>query len=207
MLMTLISYGRSTRPRALTRFVLAGMLPVMLTGMCEAADVSAVPSVAPPTPPTCSVSGSPVVDFGSRSRGQLQSTTGGLTPGTRSLTVSAGCTLARGMKLRINALARGSNFSWSGTDSILRISARQGVLDGKAVQLQRLNAAGSPVGQPADTVTLAPDDTLVAMRDGNPAQGRQFGVTLNITPVTGEQDGRPVQRIYPEATLSITLVP
>lgn len=208
--------GRRRIRRCMCRwiFLTQALLVILLlmAGWCvkgRAAVNTQMPPLQPQVDiPVCTVAaGGGRVDFGSRSRGQLREVPGGLTPGTRSLTVSAGCTLARSMKLLISAPARGADFSWGGTDSLLRITARQGVLDGTPVQLQRLNMAGSPEGQAADEVRLAPGETLVAAYKGLPVQGRQFGVTLDITPVTGERDSRPVQRAYPETSLRVTLVP
>lgn len=111
------------------------------------------------------------------------------------------------MKLRIEGAARGSDFSWGGADSVLRLTARDGTVDTKAVQLQRLNAAGSPVGQPAGSVELAPGDTLVAMRDGVPVGGRQLSVTLDVVPVLGGRDSHPSARADMAQSLDISLVP
>lgn len=158
--------------------------------------------------PVCTVTAGPTtVDFGSRSRGQLQDTSGGLTPGMRRLTVSAGCTLSRVMKLRFDGPVRGTDFSWGGADSIMRLRVSQTQLDGIPVQLQRLDSAGSPVSLGDDNLPFTPGDTLMAVKNGLPVHGRQLNITLEIEPVLGEHDGRPVQRIYPEGSLRISLEP
>ncbi|MEW5558772.1 hypothetical protein AB1287_00655 [Enterobacter asburiae] len=157
--------------------------------------------------PECTVTaGAGVVDFGSRSRGQLGNINGGMTPGTRTLLVSASCTLPQVMKLRLDGMARGGSFNWGGADSILRVRALRAQLDGEGVQLQRLNNAGVPEGQPSASLFITPGDGLMAVHNGLPVHGKQLSVTLEIVPVLGEKDSRPVQRAYPEASLSITLV-
>lgn len=182
------------------------VLSAILMGISTAA-MGADTAPAPLTAPSCTVTGSPVVDFGGISRGRLTPVTGGMTPGARRLVISAGCTLPRSMRLRIDGAARGSDFSWNGTDSVLRLTAREGAVDTKAVLLQRLNAAGSPEGPPAREITLAPGDTLVAMRDGIPAEGRQLSMVLDITPVLGDRDSHPTARADMMQSLTIGLVP
>lgn len=175
--------------------------------MGEASQMQSVSIPASVEIPTCSINAGPdTVDFGSRSRGQLQNIQGGLTPGTRTMTLNAGCTLARTMKIRIDGSARGDKFSWGGTDSILQITASHALLDGKSVQLLLINAAGVPQGKSADALSFAPGEGLVAAMHGVPVSGKQLSMVLEMVPLLGEQDSRPRQRTYPEATLHVNLV-
>ena len=186
---------------------LAGLLlAVTLPGQAQ---TTGLPPVPPDMSiPACTVTaGSGTVDFGSRSRGQLQQVAGGLSPGERTIMVSAGCTLPRVMRLRVDGPGRGSAFSWGGTDSALRIRALRAGLDGKPVMLKRLSRAGQPAEPERDELILTPGDVLVATDNGQPASGRQLTVTLEVVPVLGERDSRPVHRVYPESTLTISLVP
>lgn len=205
-----VSSGFRRTARVATYFLLVASGILLMWLACAGKSHAAV-SPQPQMPlilPECKVTaGSGVVDFGSRSRGQLRNTSGGMTPGTRTLQLSAVCTLPRMMKLRLDGMARGNDFSWSGADSILRIRALRAVLDGESVQLQKLNGAGNPEGQPETSLSLTPGDGLMAVRSGLPVYGKQLNVTLEVVPVLGEQDSRPLQRIYPEASLGITLMP
>jgi len=150
--------------------------------------------------------GPSLMDFGARTRGQLENVVGGMSPDKRSLTVNAGCTVAREMKLRFSGAARGNQFSWGGTDSELRVRVRQARLDGNAVQLQRLNNAGSLSGEPADEVDILPEQMLVAVVHGQPITGRQLSVMVDIVPVFGEKDTHPVARMHMDMLLSVALM-
>lgn len=199
---------RPPRPAEFFLQIASGILLMALVcaGKSHAA-VSPQPQMQLTLPECRMTAGSGVVDFGSRSRGQLQNTPGGMTPGTRTLQLSAACTLPRIMKLRFDGMARGSAFSWGGADSVLRIRALRAQIDGESVQLQKLNGAGNPEGQPEASLSLTPGDGLMAVRNGLPVHGKQLNVTLEVVPVLGEQDSRPLQRAYPETSLGITLVP
>lgn len=201
--------GKGVLPPAVSWPQIACLLLAVLV-LCGGGQVAA--SVEQPIPmpvlvPQCSVTaGSSAINFDSRSRGQLQTTAGGMTPGTRTLQIAANCTLSQIIKLRLSGAGHGREFSWGSPDSILRIQVVEAQIDGEPVQLQKLNSAGSPQGQAALSFALSPGDTLVAMRQGLPMEGRQLSITLELVPVLGEQDSRPVKRIYPQTALNITLV-
>lgn len=184
--------------------LLLALAALGIIGKGHAGDIrpTALPAI-----PVCTLSaGSGTVDFGSRSRGQLDNIQGGLTPGTRAITLNAACTPARIIRLRADGIAHSSAFSWGSADSLLRIRARHALMDGAPVRLQGLNGAGSPVGESQEALDLMPGDGLMAIRNGLPAEGRQLSVILEITPVLGEKDSRPVQRIWPEASLHFTVI-
>lgn len=193
---------------AVCRGGIAAGLILLGAGSQWSAMSTVLPATARPDLPVCTVTAGPAtVDFGSRTRGQLQDTAGGLTPGVRRLTVSAGCTLSRVMKLRFDGSARGADFSWGGADSILRFRVSQAQLDGIPVQLQRQDRAGNPEAQGAEALPFIPGDILMAVKNGLPVHGRQLNITLEIEPVMGERDSRPVRRTYPEGLLRVSLVP
>lgn len=189
-------------------FRVGGLLLVLaalgIIGKGHAGDIrpAALPAI-----PVCTLSaGSGTLDFGSRSRGQLQSVPGGMTPGERVMQVSVTCSLAREVKLRVDGPARGGAFSWGGEDSTLRVRVRQARLDGAAVQLQKLSAGGSPVGESQEALDLMPGNGLLAVHGGVPVQGKRLEVMLEVEPVLGERDSHPVQRAYPEALLHFALI-
>ncbi|ESN53170.1 hypothetical protein [Enterobacter sp. MGH 16] len=161
-----------------------------------------------PKLPVCAVSaGSGHLDFGKSSRGQLQDRSGVLSAGSKTITLNADCTLSRAMRLRINGLARGTAFSWGHTDSFLKISIRQALLDGNPVQLQRMSRNGALSGGDSDQLSLLPGDIFQPVRSSQPVSGKHLTATLEIEPIIGDKDSRPVQQALSEISLNIALLP
>ncbi|HIE9359431.1 TPA: hypothetical protein ACXRUV_005095 [Klebsiella quasipneumoniae subsp. similipneumoniae] len=158
--------------------------------------------------PVCSVTASGGhLDFGKSSRGQLQELQGGLSAGSKTLTLNADCTLGRVMRLQINGLARGTTFSWGQADSTLKVHIRQVILDGTAVQLQKIGHNRERSGENSDRLQLLPGDTFQPVRGNQPVSGKHLTAMLEIEPIIGDKDSRPVQQMMSETSINVALVP
>lgn len=164
-------------------------------------------NMAPVTIPSCVVSSAPPqVDFGRQSRGQLKAVPGGMSPGSRMMAVSLACNVSQPLKLRISGTAAGSHFLF-GDDGQLKITAVKAQLDGKPVPLQR-NKDGAPGnGISAFPFELLPEDVMVPVVNGQPANGVHLTVVLQLDPVLGPKASRPTQQTEKQSQLSFSREP
>ncbi|MDK2375043.1 hypothetical protein [Serratia fonticola] len=203
MLSTTINASKISSVSKLIQGIMAGML-LSATGQVSAAPQQTALSEV--IAPECTLSASPVVmDFGTRSRGQLQdSATGRFSFGSRTVGVSASCTISRAMLVRIEGPAKGGKFSWGNADSQLRVSVRDAQVDGKEVQFRRTTTTSHSSDH---DMLVHPGDTLIFTRDQEAIRGRNLTLTLQIEPMAGQHDARPLRQGSLETSIHVALVP
>lgn len=178
----------------------------LMAGMTFATAAPA-PVMTPVTIPSCVVSsGTTLVDFGRQSRGQLKDVPGGMSPGSRMMTVSLVCNVVQLLKLRVSGATSGNHFLF-GDDGQLTVTAVRAQLDGKPVQLQRKNDAGRGGGLSGPPLRLLPDDVMVPVVSGQPAEGLHLTVMLQLVPLLGPKASRPTQQAEKQQQLSFSREP
>lgn len=186
---------------------------VMLLG------VSSVSSASPLTKPVgdfallqpatrCRLSvSSPVVDFGMRSRWQLQDdSAGGVTMGTRTLSVAVICPHAQTMTLLIQGGGSDGEELRYGRHGVTHLRLRDAELDGNPVELQEISPAGALTGKSGQTISLVSGQRLVPVVQGQLAGGKMLTMRMEVQPVLSASDARVTGRQVSESMLTITLV-
>lgn len=164
-------------------------------------------NMAPVTIPSCVVSSAtPQVDFGRQSRGQLKAVPGGMSPGSRMMTVSLACNVSQPLKLRISGTATGNHFLF-GDDGQLKITAVKAQLDGKPVLLQRKKDGVHGNEVSSFPFELLPEDVMVPFVSGQQASGVHLTVVLQLDPVLGPKASRPTQQTEKQLQLTFSREP
>lgn len=159
--------------------------------------------------PRCQMSvSSPEIDFGEMSAGQLQELPGGrkLSPGKRTLTLSVSCPFSQPMRLMLRGERATNGEVRYGSKGSVELRMLDAQLDGQTIGLaiesddRRRHRAGRP------DVVLKPGDEVIAVRDGQPARGKNFSARIDVEPVLPERATRVPARETSTAMMVLELI-
>lgn len=167
----------------------------------------ALPSL--PVDTRCSLSiGTPVIDYGSQSRWQLQDTTNSneVTPGKRTLMLSVTCPYTQTMRLALHGDRSANGTLRYGAQGHVNIRLLEAQLDGQTVQVVTLTPGNSINDTPSDIIQLRPGDSFAAVRNGHLAKGKSFTARLEIEPVLTDSAARVSAHQTNESNLTLELL-
>lgn len=185
------------------------VLAIGLSGTCAAdlslnRETSDIP--APPPDIRCRLTVSPpVVDYGVMSRWQLEETSYGVSPGTRSLRVSVVCPFPQVMTLRVEGEGNEACGIRYGERGCLRLRLLDAQLDGNAVVLRHVTPDGRMKESESHRPALYRGQALTPVSQGLPVEGRALTATLDIQPLLMEADVRVSNQQRSETTLTLTV--
>jgi len=163
-------------------------LLVMLaaTGMAASEIHPATTEPALPADTRCSIStGSPVVDYGTQARGQLQNAGNRqtLTLGKRTVVLSVGCPYSQSMRLALRGAQAPNGDLLYGDRGSVKILVQDAQIDGQAVQLTKTTADGVLDGVAEPILQLQPGKSFAATLNGHFVQGKSFSAQIEIEPI------------------------
>ncbi|NMY30664.1 hypothetical protein HBR94_03995 [Pseudomonas sp. WS 5412] len=194
-------------------------LVVVLATVLGAHQVAQAQSVLPggtkdfPTLPVdsrCNLSvGSSVVDYGSRSRAQLQRSV--LTPGDlafekRTITLNVTCPYTQPIRLTLRGERSKNGTTRFGDHGGVAIRLFDAQMDGQSVLLTKSKTEGVSRAGVADSLMLQPGDTFSGFTEGSWAEGKAFTVNLEIEPALPEEETRVSAMRTSKATITMDLV-
>lgn len=142
----------------------------------------------PPIDSRCNIDvGNQHIDYGNMTRYQLQNvpdSSTALTPGERTLSLSASCPSARAIAFTLLGPRGADGKLRYGTQGALLVRMDDAAVDGKKVQLLVQNRQGQSAPLlPEDSIQLNPGQKIVAMREGKVVQGNILTARLTLLPV------------------------
>ncbi|WP_202304990.1 DUF1120 domain-containing protein [Dryocola clanedunensis] len=163
----------------------------------------------PPATEKCQLSVStPFVDYGNKSRWQLQDVEGNnqlLTPGKRQLSYSVVCTFSQVMRITVQGdSTTGGNFRYGANDK-LRVTLSNPQLDGNDVQIMTSTPDGVLIDGPFNTLTLQAGQSFTLVKGHQPVEGKSFSARLELEPVLTERSARVASKQISEANFSLQL--
>ncbi|WP_338582845.1 DUF1120 domain-containing protein [Pseudomonas sp. MAG733B] len=129
----------------------------------------------------------PVLDFGLMNRAIRLDTTPVRNLGERRLSLSLSCAQPADMSLFYRAMAATADRYHFAERGTYEIRVRDGVLDGRSVDLGLISAAGQSLELMASSVVWRPRHGVVPTSAGVPVQGRHFSAQLEVTAWVQEQ--------------------
>lgn len=157
----------------------------------------------------CSLSASsPVIDYGTQSRWQLQDATAnqGVTPGKRTLTVNITCPFSQTMRLALRGERSQDGELRYGDKGSISARVLDGQLDGHNVSLVTTTPSGIINGSPVSALHLQPDGSFAAAKNGQLAKGKSFSLRMQLEPVMPESAARVASRQVSESNLTLELI-
>lgn len=151
---------------------------------------------------------SPVIDFGTQSRWQLQAVAGGqlVSPGKRTLSLSALCPFTHRMAMAaVGARAPDGYFRYGDKGSI-RIRLFDVQVNGQNAELATLNAAGAINSDSAASLSLQPGSRFAAVRNGQLLSGKSLTARMEIEAVIPESAARVSSRQLSESGIIFELL-
>ena len=197
----------------MNRFLAIGMLGAVL--ICPAVLMAAPGPPGPNTQPAlpadtrCSLSaGAPVIDYGSQSRGQLQTAGNSqtLTLGKRTLMLNIGCPYSLNMRLALRGAQAQNGDLLHGDRGAVKILVLDAQVDGQTVLLTRTTPDGLLQGGAETGLRLQPGDNFAATQNGHLVQGKSFTARIEIEPLLPESATRVSTRKTSESLLILELV-
>lgn len=189
---------------------------VLLTGLLtQAQAMPALPvdnfsAGALPQDRRCTVAvSSPEVDFGIRSRWQMEDAGPGnvLSPGVRTLTLSVSCPFSQAMHVSLRGdPAQDGNLRYGRAGS-LRLRLLDAQLDGQPVQLTPVSRDRIRQGSEQSSLPLKPGSGVVASRNGSIITGKTFTARMEARPLLPESEARVSSRQQSETRLTLDLIP
>lgn len=162
-----------------------------------------------PVDTRCAIStGTPVIDYGSLSRGQLQDTVNRqtLTFGKRTLMLSVVCPYSQALQLTLRSGRAANGDAQYGDRGSLAVQVLDAQVDGSGVQLTTTTPEGIVEGAPQPSLRWKPGQSFVATRNGHVVQGKSFNARVEIEPLLPESAARVAGREVYEAALTIELM-
>lgn len=131
--------------------------------------------------PGCQLSlGEAVVDFGLMNRAASPASAPERPLGQRRINLNLNCEQPSDMTLFYRGVAA-SMERYRFDRGTYRLQAQQGVLDGRAVELGLVKGPGQPPLASATQLHWRPDHAIVPLRHGEPLNGQQFSVQLELS--------------------------
>lgn len=121
------------------------------------------------------------LDFGQMNRAIAPSQTAERLLGERRVSVTLNCPQSADMSLFYRALAAGTERLRFTEGGSYQVQVRDGVLDGRAVELGLLAGPGQEPGQVSTQLNWRADHGIVPMLNGLTATGRSFSVQLQVS--------------------------
>lgn len=150
----------------------------------------------------------PVIDYGTQSRWQLQDAAAsqGVTPGKRTLMVSVTCPTDRTIKLAMHGERSASGKLRYGNRGSVDLHVVDAQLDGQDVPLAAITSAGVLVGAPVSSMRLQPGNSFGPALNGKLAKGKNFSVRIELEPVLPESAARIHSREVNESSMTVELI-
>ncbi|MBC3252464.1 fimbrial protein [Serratia fonticola] len=143
----------------------------------------------------------PVIDYGKRSRWQLQDASAGqVSPGKRTLTLSVVCPYTQPIKLALLSDLR------YGMQGHINVNLSEPELDGQRIQLASLTPDGNATTSAVDNLRLHLGSRFAAVQNDRLATGKQLTLRVDIEPLLAERDARVFVAQSNEATLTLELI-
>lgn len=145
------------------------------------------------------------IDYGEMSRWQLQDVSNGrtVTPGKRTLTLTAVCPFSQKIRLAVRGNRSSHGEIRYGDRGWISLNIVDAQLDGKSVQMSGITADNQIKGL---TNKLIPGEYFAATLNGQFARGKSFTARLEITPEIPETAARVASQQSSEAALTIELL-
>lgn len=162
-----------------------------------------------PVDTRCSMSvGSPVIDYGNQSQGQLQSAGNGqtFTLGKRTLMLSIACPYSQTMRLTLRGAQAANGDMRYGDRGSIRIRVMDAQIDGLAVQLTSTTSDGVLEGGAETSLLLQPGKSFAATQNGHFIKGKAFNARIEIEPVFPESATRVSARQVDESFITLELM-
>ncbi|PVZ84275.1 fimbrial protein [Serratia sp. S1B] len=149
----------------------------------------------------------PVVDYGSQSRWQLQETAGGngVTPGKRMLMLSVICPYSQTMRLALHGNRAANGDLRYGNHGKVTIHLQEAQLDGQNVQLANITPNGTFTAV-RDSLDLQPGSNFGVIQNGQLAKGKNLTVRIELEPEMTKNSVGVSQRQNNEATFTLELM-
>lgn len=166
-------------------------------------------SIAMPGDTRCDlIVSTPVIDFGTQSRWQLQAVAGErqVSPGKRTLSFSALCPFTHRMAIAVSGARAQDGYFRYGDQGSLRIRLFDAQVNGQSAELALLTPAGAINGDAAAAVSLQPGSRIAVVRNGQIVNGKSFTARLEIEPVMPESAARVSSRQSNESGFTFELL-
>ncbi|NLU15353.1 MAG: fimbrial protein [Serratia liquefaciens] len=157
---------------------------------------------------TCSLSAStPVIDYGTQSRWQLQDVAGSnaVTPGKRTLILNVVCPYRQVMRLTLRGDRAANGNLRYGEQGSVNIRLLDFQLDGQSVQVAFSSQPGVIDGASESSLLLQPDKVFTIVQNGQLVEGQIFNARVEIEPVLPESAARVTSRQANEAHLMLEM--
>ncbi|CAI1934601.1 Uncharacterised protein [Serratia liquefaciens] len=162
-----------------------------------------------PVDTQCSLSaGTPVIDYGTQSRWQLQDVAGSnaVTPGKRTLILNVVCPYSQTMRLALRGDRAANGDLRYGEQGSVNIRLLNFQLDGQNVQVASSAQAGLLDGAPESSLMLQPGKVFAVVQNGQLVKGQSFTARVEIEPIMPESAARIASRQVSEAHLTLELI-
>ncbi|MDR0805538.1 MAG: fimbrial protein [Enterobacteriaceae bacterium] len=166
--------------------------------------------IAPPVDNRCKISASsPVIDYGTQSRWQLQDVAGNkneVSTGKRTLMLSVICPYTQTMRLMVRGERAANGDLRHGMKGNIKIRLTDPQLDGKAIQITATMPDGVLTGGAESILLLQPNKGFAPTQNGQLAKGKTFTARLDIEPVMPESAARISSHQTTETQLTVELL-
>lgn len=158
----------------------------------------------------CSIAvSSPEVDFGTRSRWQMENVGPGsiLSPGVRTLTLSVSCPFSQAMHVSLRGTPGQDGNLRYGRAGIVRIRMHDAQLDGQPVKLIPVSHDRIRQDSEQNSLPLKLGSGVLTSRNGSIISGKTFTVHLEVRLLMPESEARVSTLQQSETQLTIDLSP